>query len=212
MSTTMSNPHKTRNKDIPRFGMVIDIDRCIGCHTCEIACKIENDVPLGIWRSWVKEIEKGKYPDVVRSFRPTLCNHCENPICVKVCPVNAAWQREDGIVMVDPHLCVGCRYCMSACPYEVRYLHPTKGMVDKCDFCSVRVDAGLKPSCVEACPTSARIFGDLNDPKSEVAKLVATKPVSTLKTDIGTGPRVYYIGLDIATMEIKREVKLLWEK
>ena len=207
----MSNPHKTKS-DHPRWGMVIDLDRCVGCHTCEVVCKIENDVPLGIWRSWVKEIEKGTYPDVIRAFRPTLCNHCENPICVKVCPVNAAWQREDGIVMLDPHLCVGCRYCMSACPYEVRYVHPTKGMIDKCDFCSTRVDAGLQPSCVEACPSSARIFGDLNDSKSEVAKLIATKAVSTLKPDMGTGPRVYYIGLDVATLEIKREVKLIWEK
>jgi tetrathionate reductase subunit B len=207
----MSNPHKTKS-DLPRWGMVIDLDRCVGCHTCEVVCKIENDVPLGIWRSWVKEIEKGTYPDVIRAFRPTLCNHCENPICVKVCPVNAAWQREDGIVMLDPHLCVGCRYCMSACPYEVRYVHPTKGMIDKCDFCSTRVDAGLQPSCVEACPSSARIFGDLNDSKSEVAKLIATKAVSTLKPEIGTAPRVYYIGLDVATLEIKREVKLIWEK
>lgn len=212
MSRAMSNPHKTRNKDLPRWGMVINLDRCVGCHTCEIACKIENDVPLGIWRSWVKEIEKGKYPNVVRAFRPTLCNHCENPVCVKVCPVGAAWKREDGMVLVDPHLCVGCRYCMSACPYEVRYIHPQKGIIDKCDFCRTRVDAGLKPSCVEACPNSARIFGDLNDTKSEVAKIVASKAVSTLKPEMGTGPRVYYIGLDPATMEIKREAKLVWEK
>jgi len=208
----MSNPHKTKKSDLPRWGMVIDLDRCVGCHTCEVVCKIENDVPLGIWRSWVKEVEKGTYPDVVRAFRPTLCNHCENPICVKVCPVGAAWQREDGIVAVDPHLCVGCRYCMSACPYEVRYVHPTKGMIDKCDFCSTRVDAGLQPSCVEACPAGARIFGNLNDVKSEVSKLVATKAVSTLKPEMGTGPRVYYIGLNPATMEIKREAKLVWEK
>ncbi|HIE07533.1 MAG TPA: 4Fe-4S dicluster domain-containing protein [Desulfarculaceae bacterium] len=208
----MSNPHKSKNKDLPRWGMVIDLDRCVGCHTCEIACKFENDVPLGIWRGWVKEIEKGTQPNVVRSFRPTLCNHCENPICVKVCPVHASWQREDGIVMINPHLCVGCKYCMASCPYEVRYIHPQKGIIDKCDFCSTRVDAGLKPSCVEACPASARIFGNLNDPKSEVAKLVATKPVVTLKPEMGTGPRVYYISLDNATMEIKREVKLVWEK
>ena len=114
--------------------------------------------------------------------------------------------------MVDPHLCVGCRYCMSACPYEVRYIHPQKGMVDKCDFCSNRVDAGLQPSCVEACPSGARVFGNLNDPKSEVSRLVATKAVSTIKPEMGTHPRVYYIGLDSATMEIKREAKLIWEK
>ncbi|MBN2333100.1 MAG: 4Fe-4S dicluster domain-containing protein [Deltaproteobacteria bacterium] len=202
---------KTRT-DLPRWGMVIDLEKCVGCHTCEIACKVQNDVPLGMWRSWVKEIEKGQYPVVVRSFRPTLCNHCANPVCVKVCPVKAAYQREDGIVMVDPHRCVGCRYCMAACPYEVRYIHPTKGMIDKCDFCYHRVDEGLQPACVEACPTSARVFGNLNDSHSEVAKLVASKPVQGLKVDIGTAPRVYYIGLDHATMEIKEEVRLVWEK
>jgi tetrathionate reductase subunit B len=192
--------------------MVIDLDRCIGCHTCEIACKYQNDVPLGIWRTWVKEIEKGRYPHVVRSFRPTLCNHCADPVCVKVCPVNASYQREDGIVMVDPHRCVGCRYCMAACPYEVRYIHPQKGMVDKCDFCCHRVEAGLRPACVEACPTGARIFGDLNDPESEVTRLRETRSVQTLKPDMGTDPQVYYIGLDHATMEIKREVELVWDK
>ncbi len=211
----MSNSHETahtKNKHLPRWGMVIDLNKCIGCHTCEITCKEQNDVPLGIWRSWVKEIEKGQYPNVVRSFRPTLCNHCDDPVCVKVCPVHASFRREDGIVMVDPHLCVGCRYCMSACPYEVRYLHPQKGILDKCDFCHFRVDKGLKPACVEACPTSARVFGDLHDADSEVSQLVARKPVQTLKADMGTEPHVYYIGLDQATMEIKREVELVWDK
>ncbi|NIA19133.1 MAG: 4Fe-4S dicluster domain-containing protein, partial [Xanthomonadaceae bacterium] len=125
---------------------------------------------------------------------------------------HAAYQREDGIVMVDPHRCVGCRYCMAACPYEVRYIHPQKGIIDKCDFCSHRVDEGLQPACVEACPTSARIFGNLNDSQSEVSRLIATKAVQNLKTDMGTGPRVYYIGLDQATMEIKREVEFVWDK
>ncbi|MBN2233154.1 MAG: 4Fe-4S dicluster domain-containing protein [Deltaproteobacteria bacterium] len=206
MSTTK---HQT---DGPRWGMVIDIDRCIGCHTCEIACKYQNDVPLGLWRTWVKEIEKGRYPHVVRAFRPTLCNHCADPVCVKVCPVKASYQREDGIVMVDPHRCVGCRYCMAACPYEVRYVHPQKGMVDKCDFCYHRIEEGLLPACVEACPTGARIFGDLNDPESEVTRLRETRSVQALKVDMGTDPQVYYIGLDQATMEIKREVELVWDK
>ena len=167
---------------------------------------MENGVPLGSWRSWVKQIEKGKYPNVSKSFLPLLCNNCENPICVTVCPVLASIKRDDGIVFVDPHRCIGCRYCMASCPYGVRYVNPLLNIVQKCDFCLHRVDQGLQPACVEACPAKARIFGDLNDPESQIAKLIAGNPVARIKPDMGTNPQVYYIGLDEEAVEkVERE-------
>ena len=179
-----------------KYGMLIDLRRCIGCHTCEVACKMENDVPLSVWQSWVKEIAKGTYPDVRKSFLPILCNHCENAVCVTVCPTKASFKREDGIVEVDPHKCIGCQYCMAACPYAVRYFHPVMKIVRKCNFCSHRVDNGHKPACVDVCPVNARIFGNLDDPNNEVAILKSTNPVQSIKPDAGTEPNVCYIGLD----------------
>lgn len=188
-----------------RYGMVIDLRRCIGCHTCEVVCKMENNVPLGVWRSWVKQIEKGSYPKVSKSFLPILCNNCDNPVCVTVCPTKASFKRKDGIVVIDPHKCIGCRYCMAACPYAVRYVDPTMEIVQKCSFCSHRIDAGLKPACVEACPTGARIFGNLLDPDDEVTMLKNTNPVQAIKPDAGTGPNVYYINLDKDIVSAGRE-------
>jgi tetrathionate reductase subunit B len=177
--------------------MVIDLRRCVGCHTCAVACKVENDVAPGVWRSWVRITEKGTYPNVSRFFLPSLCNNCERPVCVSVCPVGASYKREDGIVMVDPHTCIGCRYCMASCPYNARYVNPLKKIVQKCFFCHHRVDAGLQPACVETCPAGARIFGNMNDPESEVAKVIAKNPTAVLKQWMATYPSVYYIGLDM---------------
>lgn len=193
------------NKDIrsKRYAMLIDLRRCIGCHTCSVTCKSINNVPLGVWRSWVKQIEKGTYPQVTKSFLPLLCNQCENPVCVTVCPTKASYRREDGIVLIDPHRCIGCRYCMAACPYDVRYVNPLKRIVQKCDFCVHRIDAGIPPACVEACPVNARIFGDLNDPNSDIAKLIATNPVNVLKPEMATKPHIFYIGADMEVMEAK---------
>ncbi len=176
--------------------MVIDLNKCIGCHSCSIACKAENEVPPAVFRSWVKIAEKGSYPAARSLALPVLCNNCENAVCVKVCPVKASYKRDDGIVMIDPHKCVGCKYCMAACPYQVRHLNPLRRYVQKCYFCYQRVDAGLKPACVETCPAGARVFGDLNDPASEVSKLVIENPTQVLKPEAGTKPSVYYIGLD----------------
>ena len=180
-------------------------DLCIGCHSCSVACKTENEVPPAVFRSWVKLMDKGVYPNARSLSLPVLCNNCENAVCVKVCPVKASYKRDDGIVMVDPHKCVGCKYCMAACPYQVRHLNPIRRYVQKCSFCYQRVDRGLElglkpgvdpdatPACVVICPVGARIFGDLNDPQSNVSQLLANSPSFRLREDLGTSPRVYYL-------------------
>jgi tetrathionate reductase subunit B len=184
----------TRTK---QYAMVIDARRCYGVQACTVACKAEYKVPLGDNRSWVEEIEKGNYPNVSRSFLPRLCNHCSEPACVKVCPTGATWKRdEDGIVVIDKNICIGCKYCVQACPYDMRFVNEDTGTADKCDFCIHRVSQGLQPACVEACPSRARIFGDLNDPESEVSKLIAENPVTVLRPEKGTKPNVYYIAAD----------------
>ncbi len=183
----------------PHYGMLIDLRRCIGCHACSVACKAEFDVPLGKTRTWVEYVEKGQYPNVSRSFLPRLCNHCTHPPCVSVCPTGATWKREeDGIVVVDPDICIGCKYCIQACPYDARFLNPVTGAADKCDFCLHRVSQGLAPACVETCIGRARIFGDLNDPDSEIVRMIASNPVTVLRQGQGTEPNVYYIAVDDA--------------
>ncbi len=182
---------------IPRLAMVIDLRRCIGCHSCSVACKAEYEIPSGVFRAWVKQLEKGKYPNVRKYSLPRLCNHCCKPICATVCPVKATRVREDGIVWIDQNKCIGCKTCIAACPYGVRFVHPKKKVVDKCDFCMKRVDRGQEPACVVTCMAQARHFGDINDPESEVARLVATNPVYVLKPDKDTQPQVYYISSDM---------------
>jgi tetrathionate reductase subunit B len=181
----------------PHYGMVIDTRRCSGCHSCSVACKSEFDVPLGNTRSWVEYTEKGTYPNVSRAFLPRLCNHCSDPQCVSVCPTGATIKREeDGIVTVDPDTCIGCKYCLHACPYDARFINPVTGSADKCDFCVHRVTQGVMPSCVNTCPGRARIFGDLNDPESEISKVLNSNNVSVLRPEMGTKPNVFYIDAD----------------
>lgn len=194
-----------------RLAMLIDLRRCNGCQTCAIACKAEFNVRLGAFRSWVQDSERGKYPNVRRTFLPRLCNHCKHSTCSLVCPTKATYEREDGVVMVDKEKCVGCRYCMNACPYGSRYFNWQKdnakdksrifGTVDKCDFCVHRVDKGLVPSCVNACPEEARIFGDINDPDTKISRLIACEAVQTILPGKGTDPQVFYIGLDESTVK-----------
>lgn len=181
----------------PRYGMVIDLRRCFGCHACTVACKAEQeDVPLGYWKSWVIQTERNSYPHVRRLMLPVLCNHCQDPPCVPVCPTGATYQRPDGTVVVEEQHCIGCKYCILACPYNVRYLHPQARVAKKCDFCIHRVEQGLLPACVNTCNARARIFGDLNDPTSWVSRVLAQNPVQVLQPERGTDPRVFYVDLD----------------
>lgn len=186
-----------------RYAIGIDLNKCIGCHTCEMACKLENKVPISVWRIWVKEGLKGKFPLVRKVFLPVLCNHCENPTCVTVCPVKASIKREDGIVIVDPHRCIGCRYCMAACPYGMRHINPLIGIVQKCDFCLHRVENNNQPACVSSCPGKALVFGDLNDKNSEIYRFVTENNVSVLKEDTGNHPQAFYAGLDFSIADKK---------
>lgn len=193
----MPNEAETKKK---RYAMVVDVSKCSGCDACMVACKIENNVPDEGFRTWVKEIEVGLFPDVKRAKLPRLCNHCEDAPCEKVCPVEATWRTEDGTILIDYDRCIGCKYCMAACPYEARYVNPITHTADKCTFCYHRVEEGLEPACVATCVSGARVFGDLNDPNSEVYKLVATKNTQVLKPEMGTSPQVYYIDADGSLM------------
>jgi tetrathionate reductase subunit B len=176
-----------------RWGFVIEVKRCIDCKACMVACKVENQVPLGKHRNWIGHIgPTGAFPELGLKFEPGNCMHCENPPCERVCPTGATYRREDGLVLVDYDRCIGCRYCMQACPYDARYLH-TDGYVDKCTFCVHRLDAGQPPACVETCVGGSRHFGDLNDPNSEVSRLLATHDHYVMYEEAGTKPKIYYI-------------------
>jgi Fe-S-cluster-containing dehydrogenase component len=203
-----------------RYGMGINVDKCIGCGRCADACKNENDVPREpyYFRTWVERYiidttgettvdspnggingfpprttEKG----ILRTFFvPKLCNHCSNPPCVQVCPVGATFSTEDGVVLVDKQYCIGCRYCVQACPYGARFLDPRTRTAEKCTFCYHRITKGLLPACVEVCPTGARTFGDTQQRSSPLARFMRFNKIHTLKPHLNTSPKVYYANLD----------------
>lgn len=231
-----------------RFGMVIDLDRCLGCRSCSVACKIHNAQPPGTWWHRVETIGSQHHmvpaegrEAAAQTYLPMPCMHCDNPPCAKVCPVKATWKRqEDGVVLVDYERCIGCRCCMTACPYGVRQFnwqnpdnnyrqtfqkagfrentyadpdyrygypaeHRTKdgrlvyapkrprGVVEKCTFCVQYLAQGLQPACVQACPGNARIFGDLDDPTSNVSRALQSKGAFRLNEELGTSPKVFYL-------------------
>jgi tetrathionate reductase subunit B len=212
------------------WGYVVDTTKCIGCGRCANACKLENKVPFDeeVYRTWVERYRIKKTAADTREeeividspnggidgfeddipaeelnkafYVPKLCNHCDNAPCVQVCPVGATYETKDGVVLVDFKYCIGCRYCIQGCPYGARYFNTEKGTADKCTWCYHRITKGLLPACVQACPTGARKFGDLNDENSEVKKIIDVERINLLKPDLGTKPKVFYVGLD-------REVK-----
>lgn len=203
-----------------RYGMAIDLNRCIGCHTCSVACKMANNLPNGIWWNRVMTVggdsidtAAGTYPNNKMGFMPVNCQHCENAACVKACPVGATYKRkEDGIVMQDYDKCIGCRMCMVACPYNARSFNLRKpeyhvthtvgdidapvhqyNVVEKCTFCVNRLARGEKPSCMVLCPGRARYYGDLDDPKSDVSVVIKGRNYVKLLEEKGTNPSVLYL-------------------
>lgn len=198
-----------------RYGMVIDLERCVGCNSCTLACRMEQGTPAGVLYHQVKKYEIGTYPSAKLRFLPMPCMHCADPACLKVCPTGATHQQEDGLVLIDEHKCIGCKCCILACPYgsrhylgelvnyyggssptpyeEVKRRNFKKGTVVKCNFCAQRLLKGLLPACVETCPAQARYFGDLDDPDSEVSRLIADCHGTPYREEFGTRPSVYYL-------------------
>jgi Fe-S-cluster-containing dehydrogenase component len=176
-----------------RYVLVIDSRKCIDCKACVVACRAENNVLLEHSRNWINEERRGEWPKLLAAFEPEQCHHCESPACVRVCPTGASFQRPDGIVVINESECVGCRYCVLACPYDARFFREDKGVVEKCDLCARRVDRGELPACVETCPSKVRVFGDINDPNSNVRELLGKRRYRTKKPEAGTGPQIYYL-------------------
>jgi len=194
-----------------KYGMILDLNTCTGCRACQAACAMENQTPYWAnkFRTHVEDITRGQFPQVERALQPRLCMQCDNPPCVSVCPTGASHKTPEGIVGMDAGRCMGCKYCIIVCPYEARFVYesadmkkakqvygqtPKAAAVDKCTFCQHRLKKGEEPACVSTCLAGARIFGDLDDPESAVAKLVKSGQAQTLRADLGTQPRVYYLG------------------
>ena len=192
------------------YGFAIDLRKCIGCHACTIACKAEHEIPVGVNRCWVKTVEKGSFPDTRRFFFPVLCNQCEEAPCARICPTNALFKRRDGIVDLHGDSCIGCRACMEACPYDQLFIDPNTHTAEKCNFCANRVENELLPACVSVCPTQCRIFGDLDDPTSEVARIVQQEAFSVRKPEKGTGPKVFYLGAEESVIRPEAAVRPLY--
>jgi Fe-S-cluster-containing dehydrogenase component/formate-dependent nitrite reductase membrane component NrfD len=184
-----------------QLGFAIDQRTCIGCHACTVACKTENDVPVGQFRTWVKYVDSGEFPDTTRSFGVMRCNHCTDAPCVNICPTQALFKREDGIVDFDNDRCIGCKSCMQACPYDAIYIDAETNTAAKCNLCAHRVDNDLEPACVVVCPTHSIWVGDLDDPTSGISKLVSTNETSVRTPEQNTGPNVFYLGADQAVLD-----------
>lgn len=184
-----------------RWLKVLDQTRCIGCHACTTACKSENEVPVGVNRTYVKSADVGTFPLARRAFQVTRCNQCTNAPCTTACPTGAMFRREDGIVDFDKSICIGCKACMAACPYDAIFINPEDHSAEKCNMCAHRLDVGLEPACVTVCPTQAILVGDGNDPDSKVAQTVQRRPVSVRRPEKETAPGVFYLGAHQATLD-----------
>ncbi len=184
-----------------KWAKVIDHTRCIGCHACSTACKSENEVPLSVNRTYVKYVDVGTFPQARRAFQVTRCNQCEKPPCVTACPTRAMHRRPDGIVDFDKSICIGCKACIAACPYDAIFINPEDHSAEKCNFCAHRLDMGLEPACVVVCPTEAIMVGDLNDGASRVARMVKRDPVLVRRPEKDTQPKLFYKGAHQATLD-----------
>ncbi len=185
----------------PKWAKVIDHSRCIGCHACTTACKSENEVPLGVTRTYVKYVDAGVFPAARRSFQVTRCNQCEDAPCVTACPTAAMHKRPDGIVDFDKSICIGCKACIAACPYDAIFINPEDHSAEKCNFCAHRLDVGLEPACVVVCPTQAILVGDMNDPLSAVSDIIHRDAVSVRRPEKETRPKLFYKGADQVTLD-----------
>lgn len=177
---------------MPNYGIAIDTTKCVGCHACQVACQNQWQLGFNEAFNWIVERESGKFPAFHKEFIPLQCNHCENAPCQRVCPTGAIYTSEEGIVLVHRHRCVGCKYCIEACPYKVRHMDHHEGISVKCWLCNDLVAEGKEPACVTTCPNQVRIFGDLDDPSSRISQFVAEHRAQTLRPDLNTKPKIFY--------------------
>ncbi|MGQ0568506.1 MAG: 4Fe-4S dicluster domain-containing protein [Armatimonadota bacterium] len=184
-----------------KWAKVIDQTRCIGCHACSTACKSENEVPLSVHRTYVKYVDVGIFPQARRAFQVTRCNQCDDAPCAAACPTTAMYRRPDGIVDFNKSICIGCKACIAACPYDAIFINPNDHSAEKCNFCAHRIDQGLEPACVVVCPTEAILVGDLNDPTSKVAQIINREPVAVRRPEKETLPKLFYKGAHQATLD-----------
>jgi Fe-S-cluster-containing dehydrogenase component len=184
-----------------KWAKVIDHQSCVGCHACTTACKSENEVPLSVTRTYVKYADVGVFPQARRAFQVTRCNQCEDPPCANACPTRAMHQRPDGIVDFDKSICIGCKACIAACPYDAIFINPEDHSAEKCNFCAHRIDVGLEPACVVVCPTEAIMVGDMNDPGSRVAQMAHRQAVTVRRPEKATRPKLFYRGAHQATLD-----------
>jgi Fe-S-cluster-containing dehydrogenase component/formate-dependent nitrite reductase membrane component NrfD len=196
----MATPAAEAGASPVRWAKVIDHTRCIGCHACSTACKSENDVPLSVNRTYVKYVDIGVFPEARRAFQVTRCNQCELAPCAVACPTGAMYRRADGIVDFDKSICIGCKACIAACPYDAIFINPEDRSAEKCNFCAHRIDMGLEPACVVVCPVEAILVGDLEDSSSRVSHMVHRQPVSVRRSQKETHPKLFYTGAHEATL------------
>ena len=184
-----------------KWAKVIDHTRCIGCHACTTACKSENLVPLSVTRTYVKYVDVGEFPQTRRAFQVTRCNQCDDAPCTHACPTRAMFRRPDGIVDFDKSICIGCKACIAACPYDAIFINPDDHSAEKCNFCAHRIDQGLEPACVVVCPTQAIIVGDMHDPLSLVSEYIHRDAVTVRRPEKETHPKLFYKGAHQATLD-----------